>query len=238
MTLDTTDALASQLEVFRHAANWKRTLARHITPHLGAKVLEVGAGIGGTTLWLCGYGVREWRCLEPDPALHSMLRANQEAGLLPACCFAELGDIQSIPSERTFDAILYVDVLEHIQDDAAQLRHAASRLNPGGRLIVMSPAHQFLFSEFDRAIGHVRRYDLDAFRAVLPEELTTIKLHYLDSVGFLASLANRLLLRQAMPGLQQILLWDRVMVRLSGLLDPLLGYRAGKSLFYVGKRTP
>jgi SAM-dependent methyltransferase len=232
------DALVNQLAVFQYAGNWKRTLATHIRPHLGPEVLEVGAGIGGTTQWLCDQGAREWCCLEPDPTIHAQLAANLENGQLPSCCRSQLGDVSSLPQEQAFDAILYVDVLEHIQDDGGELRRAVLRLKPGGRLVVMSPAHQFLFSEFDAAIGHLRRYDLISFGAILPCGLETVKLHYLDSVGFMASLANRLFLRQALPNLRQILVWDRFMVRMSNLLDPLIGHRAGKSLFYVGRRMP
>ena len=63
-----------------------------------------------------------------------------------------------------------------------------------------------------------------------------MKLLYLDSVGMLASGANRLLLSQAMPTERQILTWDRLMIPVSRVLDPLLGYTVGKSILGVWKR--
>jgi hypothetical protein len=61
-------------------------------------------------------------------------------------------------------------------------------------------------------------------------------MRYLDSVGLAASLANRTLLRQSIPTARQIMIWDRLMVPMSRILDPLLGYRAGKSILAVWSR--
>ena len=61
-------------------------------------------------------------------------------------------------------------------------------------------------------------------------------MEYLDSVGFFASLANRLLLKQQNPTLKQILFWDRVLVPCSRLVDPLFLFRAGKSVVGVWEK--
>jgi hypothetical protein len=133
-----------------------------------------------------------------------------------------------------FDTILYLDVLEHIEDDSAELVCAASNLNPGGHLIVLSPAHQFLFSPFDSAIGHFRRYSKTSLmRAASQTHLSPVKIAYLDAVGMLASAANSMLLNQAMPTERQILTWDRLLIPVSRLLDRGLGYRLGKSILGV-----
>lgn len=50
-------------------------------------------------------------------------------------------------------------MLEHIEADAAEMNKAAALLNPGGHIIVLSPAFQFLYNPFDKAIGHYRRYN-------------------------------------------------------------------------------
>ena len=102
---------------------------------------------------------------------------------------------------------------------------------------MMSPAHQWLFSPFDRAIGHFRRYDRKGLQRLTPQGLTLRRLRYLDSGGLLASLVNRFLLRSSTPGVRQIRVWDQILVRLSRLLDPLLGYRVGKSICAVWCRS-
>ena len=88
-------------------------------------------------------------------------------------------------------------MLEHIEDDAAEVRRAAEALAPGGHLLALSPAQPWLFSPFDAEIGHFRRYTKKSFAALAPPGLTAVKLVYLDSVGMAASLANRLLLRSS-----------------------------------------
>jgi hypothetical protein len=63
--------------------------------------------------------------------------------------------------------------------------------------------------------------------------LSCKKLIYLDTVGLAASTANRLFLKSAMPSNSQIQTWDRLMVPLSRGIDPLLGYRVGKSVLGI-----
>ena len=136
-----------------------------------------------------------------------------------------------------FDTILYMDVLEHIADDRAELARAADQLRHGGHLIVLAPAHQWLFTPFDEAIGHYRRYTKSTLRAAAPDGLTLARLVYLDSIGMLASLGNRLVLKSSMPSPGQIALWDRLMVPLSRVADPFLGYSLGKSVLAVWKKS-
>lgn len=59
--------------------------------------------------------------------------------------------MDDLPPGELFDTLLYIDVLEHIPDDGAELARAAERLRPGGRVIVLSPVHQWLYSEFDNS---------------------------------------------------------------------------------------
>ena len=71
---------------------------------------------------------------------------------------------------------------------------------------------------------------------VLPDDLKIINIAYLDCVGLLASLGNKLLLKQSKPKLKQIQIWDKFMVPISRRLDPALGYRLGKSIILVGRK--
>ncbi|MBF0175418.1 MAG: methyltransferase type 12 [Magnetococcales bacterium] len=147
-----------------------------------------------------------------------------------------MGTLADLQPHARFDCVLYIDVLEHIQCDQVELRRAASHLTrPGGRLVILSPAHNFLFTPFDTAIGHYRRYNRRSLTAILPQGMVIEKLRYLDSVGFFASVANRLLFRQSMPTSEQIRIWDRAMVPLSTWIDPALRYHLGKSILLVAR---
>jgi SAM-dependent methyltransferase len=229
--------VGNELELFAHARNWKRYWSSVIRPYLRGAVLEVGAGLGANTKLLCGQttSVRRWVCLEPDSRLLELLR--KSIGL--SNVEPRLGTVESLEANERFDAILYIDVLEHIPDDAAEIRRAAARLREGGHLIVLSPAHQWLFSPFDVAIGHCRRYTRASLRRTGEgiDHLQLERCDYLDSCGLFASAANRVLLRQSLPTLKQILVWDRFMVPVSRIIDPLLLRRFGKSVVGVWKRT-
>jgi hypothetical protein len=114
---------------------------------------------------------------------------------------------------------------------------AAKHLKPGGKLIILSPAHQWLFTPFDKAIGHFRRYSRTSLSKIGPEDCVEVKVIYLDSAGMLLSLANKLLLQQSMPTIKQILIWDRWVVPISKLLDPILFFNLGKSVVGIWKRV-
>ena len=222
----------AELELFAAARNWKSYWSQQIRPFLSGDILEVGAGIGSNTLILDPGGAGRWMCLEPDPDLFAALiktLGNAPCRRLyePVC-----GTLQSLKDQQ-FDTIVYIDVLEHIENDREELKRAALHLRSKGHLIVLSPAHQCLFTPFDAAIGHFRRYNRSMLRRISPSCLSFIRLRYLDSFGLIASAANLLLLRQSMPTKAQLKFWDQWIVPVSRVLDPCFRYNIGKSIVAV-----
>lgn len=229
-----------ELDLFAEARRWKAYLAEVLAPHLGGHVLEVGAGLGSTLRALARVpGIEAWTALEPDAELHAQLvgvaREVEASRGIPVRALA--GTLAALPGTERFDAVVYVDVLEHIEDDRGELVRAFDRLRPGGRVVVLAPAHAALFSEFDRQVGHHRRYDRSSLSALTPPGTRLLVVRYLDSVGLLASLGNRLLLRASLPSPGQIRLWDGLMIPASRLLDPLSLGRIGKSILAVWERS-
>ena len=110
-----------------------------VAPFLGPRVLEVGAGLGGTTRVFCRGDHNLWEMLEPDPQLAAQAEQLCRSGQLLACCQVRIGTTSDLPVDEAFDAILYIDVLEHIEGDLDEFRRAAGLLSPGGHLIVLSP---------------------------------------------------------------------------------------------------
>jgi SAM-dependent methyltransferase len=226
-----------ELETFALATNWKARVLQVLAPHITGSVLEVGAGIGETTRALRpNLNVAEWFCLEPDVAMSQLICAAAAEGRLGADVKSLCGTTADLSQKSRFDTILYIDVLEHIAEDRDELKRSTELLRAGGRLIVLSPAYQFLFSEFDRAVGHFRRYTKSRLRAVAPASLEELTAVYLDSIGLLASCANRFMLRQQHPTARQVMTWDRLMVPLSGLIDPLVQHRFGRSVIMIWKK--
>ncbi len=227
--------IGTELELFAQAKNWKNYLKFLFRKYIQGNVLEVGAGIGSNTKLLGNSDYSKWLCLEPDVELFQVLeQAIASHGIIN--CYAQNGTVDSLNERQVFDSILYIDVLEHIQDDREEVIKASQHLKVDGNLIVLAPAHQWLFTPFDAAIGHSRRYSKQTLKAVVPDEIEIIKLAYLDCVGLLASLANKLILRQTQPTLKQIKVWDKFMVPISSKLDPAIGYRFGKSILLVGRK--
>lgn len=225
--------VGSELDLFARAANWKRYWTGRVRPYVRGRVLEIGAGIGANTVELARAG-DDWTCLEPDAALAARLERRLADAGLPFRVIR--GTTAAMPGGDRYDCAIYIDVLEHIEDDRSELARAAALLAPGGRLIVLAPAHQALFSPFDASIGHFRRYSRRTLLAAAPPDLIVERAFYLDAVGAIASTVNRLALRQSMPTAAQISFWDGVLVRGSRVLDPLLGYRVGKSVVGVWRK--
>lgn len=228
-----TPYVGQELELFALATNWKRYVKEEIGNYLIGDVLEIGAGIGGTTVALHDGTAHRWVCLEPDHHQAKRLRATLTKSWGVDAPAVIAGSLRALADRPSFDCVLYLDVLEHIQDDRGQIEEAARVVRPGGHIVVLSPAYQWLFSEFDKSIGHIRRYDKRNIRSLMPSGWVETKLAYLDSVGVLLSLANAIALRRALPSRLQLSLWDRLCVPLSRIVDWVLWGKFGKSVLAI-----
>jgi SAM-dependent methyltransferase len=233
------DYVGSELDLFARAKRWKSYVCSQLQHFIRGDVLEVGSGIGETTKALCVGKEKSWTCLEPDQNLAIRLTSSiNEAWFSERFSpYVIIGSISEFQYDMSYDTVLFIDVIEHIEKDALELEASSRLLRPEGYLIVLAPAYQWLFSPYDAAIGHFRRYNKKTLIRITPPGTVIEKLWYLDSVGLLASLGNRLILRSGMPNLKQLRLWDRLMVPCSRVLDPLFGYRVGKTIIGVWRRS-
>jgi SAM-dependent methyltransferase len=225
--------VGTELELFAAVRNWKSYWSAQIRPFVAGDVLEVGAGIGSNTSFLDSGTSGRWVCLEPDAQLAAQLTGKLHEAAGRRTHEIVCGTLQNLDSSWEFDTIVYIDVLEHIEDDRYELANAASRLRDGGRIIVLSPAHPWLFTAFDARIGHFRRYNREMLRRISPPSLRIEHLFYIDSAGLLLSSANRLLLRQSMPTQSQLRAWDHYVIPVSRVLDRCLFNSVGKSIIGV-----
>lgn len=237
MNQTTSRYLGEELDLFALATNWKRYVKKQLRDYLTGDVLEVGAGIGGTTAALHDGTVRRWVCLEPDPSQARRIpsTARNLRSTNPPLVVA--GSLDSMAARPAFDCVLYIDVLEHISADGAELLAAARLLRRNGHLVVLSPAHQWLFSEFDRSIGHLRRYDRKSLRRLEPAGCREKQLGYMDSAGLFLSLGNAVALKQRTPSEWQIGVWDSICVPVSRVLDAILLGKFGKTILGVWEKT-
>lgn len=228
--------VGAELDLFSVAIAWKSYWSNWVRPYIVGDVLEVGAGIGTNTALLDTGPRGRWVCLEPDPQLASRMAAKIQQGTNPRVYETVCGTLSDLAPSDRFDTIIYIDVLEHIEHDREELQAAAGRLRPTGRIIVLSPAHQRLFTPFDQAIGHFRRYDRPMLRAISPPGVRIEELVYLDSAGLLASSANAMFLKQSMPTEKQLKFWDKWLVPVSRVIDKHLGHNLGKSVVGIWRK--
>jgi SAM-dependent methyltransferase len=222
-----------ELENFLAAVNWKTYWSSQIQPFLGNDVLELGAGIGATVLALNYNNYRRWVAVEPDKEMCAILERLSINKSFGSGFEIVNGTSASLRNDDIFDTILYIDVLEHIEDDASELAIVCSHLAEGGHLIIVAPAHDFLYTSFDKKVGHYRRYNKTMLYSITPSKMVTKKFRYLDSVGLFASLANKFFLKSDTPSEKQIQFWDKFMVRTSRVTDIVTGYTIGKTIVYI-----
>lgn len=228
--------VGNELELFAKAKNWKVYWSSQIKKFIGSRVLDVGAGIGATAKILCDQNIERWLSIEPDKNLVKEIKRLREAGAISGKVEILAADLTTLEAAEKFDTILYIDVLEHIEDDRQELERAVNFLEPNGRIIMVGPAHNFLFTNFDSALGHFRRYDRALAQKATPNSLIIEQQFYLDSFGTLLSLGNKLILRSDSPTLSQIAFWDKFVVPVSRVIDPMTGYQFGKSMVVVWKK--
>jgi SAM-dependent methyltransferase len=70
-------------------------------------------------------------------------------------------------ADNSVDVVVLLNVLEHIEDDAAALRQVQRILRPGGAVVIEVPAGPHLFDVYDRVLMHFRRYELSGLRRLI-----------------------------------------------------------------------
>lgn len=225
--------LASTLDVLDDAVNYMGWIVELIEPYLEGPLLEVGAGHGTFTERLATIG-RHVVALEPGVTGSQVLAARFEdhPGVEVASQVVE-----ELPRRPTFASAVMINVLEHIEDDRGTVAAIRDRLIPGGHLAVWVPAFQSLYSEFDRQIGHHRRYRRRPLLDVMESAgLTTVHARYVNLPGFFSWLVmNRLLgTTQPSPGLVKV--FDRTIVPTTRAIESWVRVPFGQSLLVVGRK--
>jgi SAM-dependent methyltransferase len=193
------------------APRYNAWLGTRLRPHLGRRVLEIGAGIGTITRQIAD-GRELVIALEADgfyvQRLQNLFRGSPVVRPLHAP--VESTDWEAL-SREGLDTVMLSNVLEHIEDDAGAVRRFRSVLPRGGRLVILVPALQALYGSIDEAIGHHRRYDPTSLRRVIEANGFEVeRLEWLNLFGIPGWYINsRLLRRRAVPGMQ-VRLYDRL----------------------------
>jgi 2-polyprenyl-3-methyl-5-hydroxy-6-metoxy-1,4-benzoquinol methylase len=229
---------AEELENLSHANRFFGWIADELAPHLGHRVLEVGAGIGTIAAKMAERKpASQITALEPAENLFDELQA--ATARLPNVTPLQLTS-QDLARTRPqqFDSIVYVNVLEHILDDDAEMRIAFDLLAPGGSLGVFVPAMSRLYGSLDYKSGHHRRYDKAQLRQVISGAgFEIVDLRYLEVAGVLPYwLMYRALNRQSLSTMSSGV-FDGLIVPISKMMQRVVPNPPfGKNLLAIARR--
>lgn len=224
--------MVSVLESLDGAKRYRDWILQLALPHipLDSTTLEMGAGRGTFTDELSRHALVVATEIGPEALSH--LRKKYANSDRVTVSTRELSDTES----NAFDSAFLCNVLEHIEDDDAALEELFRVVRPGGTVIVFSPAFRFLFSEFDRQVGHYHRYRLKSIRRKFQNsDYQVIEARYVNFVGFFSWLLIVRLLRLSPSKGKLIQVFDRFVVPWLQALESRVRPPFGQSVFVVGR---
>jgi SAM-dependent methyltransferase len=219
------------------AQNYMRWVVDNFRPYLKGRILEVGIGHGhySTMLGECG----DYLGIDHDKASVAEARVAFPDRAFAVCDILERGQLRTLVPEGA-DAIVSINVLEHIEDDETAISNLVDRLKPGGYLLLNVPALMMLYNDLDRLAGHCRRYTTEGLRNLLATQpLEIIQLSYFNPIGGLGWWANSLKRHRSLnaDGVnEQIRVFDRYVVPVSRALDPVFRSCFGQSVTCIARR--
>ncbi len=208
-----------EFAALREAVRYRAALVEEFRPWLRGEVLEVGAGIGQMTAELARVpGITRLVAVEPEVSYCAEMRSTLRG---PEILH---GTVEDVPVGAAWDALVSINVLEHIERDQAELDAYANLLRPRrGVLCLFVPARPELFAPIDRDFGHHRRYTRKSLAPKLRQAgFEILRLHYFNFIGYFAWWFNFRLLGQRKFSPAGVRWFDR-------FLFPL-GHRVGSAL--------
>jgi len=226
------DYVGKELEIFDTAKVFQKYVYFLIKKYFKNKIFEVGAGLGSFTrqynnsykeIYLSDLDKNNYLVLKKKFSKKKNIKINNQK-------------INQINIK--FNTILYLNVLEHIKKDKSEINLAISKLNSGGHLIILVPAHQKLYSKFDKAIGHCKRYNINFFKNNKFKNAKVEKLIYLDMVGYFLYFCNKIFFKEEIyPSKIKVFLWDKFFSPITIVLDFFTNYKYGKNVLCVYKKN-
>ena len=207
-----------------------------VAPYCGRHVLEVGSGLGEFAERLRELGgVERVTVSDTDPmclaALAGRFAGRDDVDVLTL----DVTQPFSVPARvPPVDTVAMMNVLEHVVDDVGTLRRLAAVVGPGGRLVIWVPGYEALYGDFDRSVGHVRRYTPATVRR--SAEFAGLAVDCARPVNLLGGLAWWVAVRmagQTTPDRRWVRAYDRVVVPVTRALERVVRVPFGQSVLCV-----
>lgn len=229
--------VGKDLEAMSFAVNYHKWILDEFRPFLGKKFVEVGAGTGSFSELLLAEKPEEISIIEPSEMFEyleknvSQIETDAKINLHRAI-FADVRKQIEKP-----DTILYVNVLEHIEDDRNELEMIYETLETGGKCFIFVPALMSLYGEFDRKIGHFRRYtkkELEDKCAAVGFKV--LKSKYFDFTGILPWWVKYKLLKSDSLESGAVTLYDKIAVPVISKFETILPVPIGKNILLIAEK--
>lgn len=223
------------LQLMSEMEGFNQWMFDSIRPYIGQRVLEAGAGIGNFTGRLLDRELVVALELERDRVDRLRVRFADYPNIHP-----EVGDLAHPSLLRLasyhFDTVICLNVLEHIERDRDALTYMQGVLAPGGRLLLLVPAHPGLYSSLDRELGHYRRYREADLQALLEEVGYQVeRCFYINLFGVFGWWFNGRVLKRDLLPRGQLGLYERLSPVFRHT-EEALGRRWGLSVVFVARK--
>lgn len=219
-----------------HAKNYQNWLASWVRGEIKGRVLDVGTGLGFHLP-----AIQDAEEVFSVDLSSNCIRSHQKRWKEGKFHFF-VGDFtdpklrDQLP-HKEFDTVFSSNVFEHIEDDQKTFRCAAQYLKPKGKLVLILPAHSFLYGDMDRLAGHYRRYDSKMIRQRAKEAgFQVIRIRYVNRLGGVFWFLNRFVRHKNLSSKSingQIHIFDRYLVPVWKYLDQVIRVPFGQSVVAV-----
>ena len=161
------------------AAEYYEWTTKKMSTHIHGEVVEIGCGSGGATPYIAKLPcVESLTAIDIDPVAIEKLRQKNIPNVI-----ARQTDFYNLEA-NSYDAIVCSNVIEHIEDDKEAVEKMQEILKPGGRLALLVPAHQWLYSAYDYDAGHYRRYSKASFQKIIESsDIQIDRIFYFNAIG-------------------------------------------------------
>ncbi len=234
-----TTYVGTDLEAMSFAENYHRWILNELRPFLGKSLVEVGAGTGSFSELLLECSPDSLMLVEPSEMVEKLRRniSSKNGGAKIRIFDSAFRDVADEVTAAKPDSIIYVNVLEHIEDDSAELAAVFDALVPGGRVFIFVPAHPWLYGAFDKSVGHFRRYrrhELEQRTRAAGFEIRVSK--YFDLIGVAPWWIKYRLLRSEKLEPKAVELYDRWAVPVTRAIESAIKPPTGKNLLLIGEK--
>ena len=222
--------------------NYHRWILEIFRPYLGKRIVEVGAGSGSFSRLILETRPEHLDAIEPSINMYPLLAAHLQdvdpnhvgrahQGTL-------IGSIDAIRKSGTPDSVIYVNVLEHVEDDENELVEIHSLLRPRGHALIFVPANPWLMGSMDHELGHFRRYTMKELRRKCEAAGFTVRLaSHFDFLGIVPWWLKYCLFKSKTMEPGAVRFYDRCVVPASRFLEGLIPPPIGKNIVLVAGKA-